>query len=314
VAAGLDDLERWLGDLLRRGLAALPAEGYGLWERPAARLVDAQARGLAHQLRQAGQLVGAAEGWPDRLLERLSSLHLLLEAYRRLDQLSAPLQADVRDLIGWNQSQEELLTDTGLVDRWLVVGQRSEREEQLRVRSSWLLGLTSRRVARLLDFAHGQQPFGELLVAGQTLQAELVFYPSAAPLRALIKQRQPSPPANALPGATTVLAAIAGYAAALARQPWLTTWPLVLAAVTPLPSEEGWAVRDAAGHQLPLVPRYQPGWTLLALSGGRPLDLFGEWDGTTLLPLGVWSEEGFHGLEAGGQPLAAMGGERGAVG
>ena len=33
-----------------------------------------------------------------------------------------------------------------------------------------------------------------------------------------------------------------------------------------------------------------------ALSAGQPLTLFGEWNGLTLLPLSVWSEEGFFSL------------------
>ena len=47
ITAGATELEQRLADLLRGGLAAAEQAGYGLWEETAARMVDAQAPGLA---------------------------------------------------------------------------------------------------------------------------------------------------------------------------------------------------------------------------------------------------------------------------
>jgi hypothetical protein len=87
VDAGMNDLARWLGDLARRGLAAARGEPYSFWEGPAARLVDAQAPGLARQVRELAGVCTTGDGWQDRLLERVGRLHLLVEGYRRLDSL-----------------------------------------------------------------------------------------------------------------------------------------------------------------------------------------------------------------------------------
>src|SRR5215470_17577820 len=82
IAAGLDELERWLGDLVRNGLAGLDAKPYAFWDAPGARLVDAQAPGLARRVRGLYGAVSIALGgnptWPERLLERLGLLHLLV--------------------------------------------------------------------------------------------------------------------------------------------------------------------------------------------------------------------------------------------
>src|SRR5687767_4858191 len=51
VAAGVEELRRWLADLVRRGLAEAQRESWDFWEQPAARMVDAQAPGLASRLR-----------------------------------------------------------------------------------------------------------------------------------------------------------------------------------------------------------------------------------------------------------------------
>ncbi|MEL7225911.1 MAG: hypothetical protein AAGL17_13920 [Cyanobacteria bacterium J06576_12] len=47
-----------------------------------------------------------------------------------------------------------------------------------------------------------------------------------------------------------------------------------------------------------IQPAFSQGWEILAMSGGRALAVFGEWNGETLLPLSVWSENKFMALEA----------------
>jgi hypothetical protein len=105
-------------------------------------------------------------------------------------------------------------------------------------------------------------------------------------------------PLREIPGAATIDDALATYAAAIAANPWIERRPMSLANVTPMPSRSAgdvvsWQLRDGDGAALPLGPRFDDGWTLLALSGGRPLAVFGEWDGEQLRPLGV-AADGSH--------------------
>jgi hypothetical protein len=84
-------------------------------------------------------------------------------------------------------------------------------------------------------------------------------------------------------------------AEALARQPWLDRFPCALRGVVPISAGDGFHVRDREGRALPLVRGDH--WKLVALSGGRPLDLAGEWDGGAFLPLGaaaggIWHRAG----------------------
>jgi len=309
VEAGLNELELWLGDLVRRGLASLAAESYAFWETPAARLVDAQAPGLARLVRELAGLPASGEGWQERLLERLGRLALAIEGYRRIDTLPPETQADLRAVIGWTQSQEQLLAGAGagagegsessVNDDWVVLGRRVSEEDRLRVQRLWLWGQQSRRPALLLSFAHGMQPFDLSLPPGSSLSAELTFFPGAFPLRALVRQRHSSPaPATALPGCATIAEAVAAHAAALTRNPWLETYPLSLQAVVPVARNGQWIARDSAGQRLPLAPGFGRGWHLLALGGGHPLSLFGEWDGDYLSPLSAFIGDQFHVLNS----------------
>ncbi|HEU5098430.1 MAG TPA: hypothetical protein VFU22_05395, partial [Roseiflexaceae bacterium] len=253
--------------------------------------------GLARQIRACAGIPASGEGWQARLLERLALLQLQIEGYRRIETLPAETQADIRTAIGWSQNQDEILASAGLRDRWLILGQRVEDEDNLRVQRTWLWGENENRPALLLAFAAPGQPLDRSLAPGTALDASLAYFRSAYPLRALIQQRHGQPePIGGWPGYTGLLAATQSYAAALAAVPWLERFPLVLQAVTPVKTGERWAIRDGEGHTLPLSPGFAHGWRLLALSGGQPLALFGEWNGTTLLPLGARAGEEFRSL------------------
>jgi hypothetical protein len=293
VAAGLRELDLWLRDLVRNGLATAQTQPPSFWERTAGRMVDAQAPGIARLIRELPGVIASGEHWQGRLLERLAKLHLLREGYQRLDSLPPETQADIRATIGWTVNQEALLQQSGVTDLWFVAGQRIEDEDRLRVQRTWLFGQQSGRAALVLQFAAPKQSFAQALPVGTLLAAELVFYPSAHPLRALLKDGHQ---VVELPGAGFPLKAEApaearaAYASALARQPWLELFPLVLAGVTPFVRQERWRVRDDESRVWPLAPRYPAGWELLALGGGHPLNLMAEWDGECLWPLAVVGE------------------------
>jgi hypothetical protein len=297
VAAGVAELGRWLRDLLRQGLAGAQSRPYSFWENMAARMIDAQAPGLARMVRALAGIPASGEGWQARLLERLALLHLLLEGYQRIETLPDETQADIRTAIGWPQNQDDLLGAAGLRDRWQILGQRVEDEDHLRVQRTWLWGETHARPALILAFAAPGQPLDRSLVPGTTLDAELVYFPGAYPLRALVQQRHgPPTPTIGAPGYADLADATAAYASALAVFTWLERFPMPLQAVTPTRIGERWTIRDGAGRALPLAAGFAHGWRLLALSGGRPLALFGEWNGTTLLPLSASAGEEFRTL------------------
>jgi hypothetical protein len=287
VRAGLQELAVWLEDLARRGLASAATQPPTFWEQAAARLVDAQAPGAARRIRRMARMAGNGPDWPDRMLEEIARLHLLVTGMEREAELDADLRSELRSQIGWTEKQRELLAMPGLRDRWLALGCREQTEDNLREQRLWLMGVKSGRPALVLDFAFGVLPFKLTLPTGVCISAELVFFPGAGRLRALIKEpyRAAVPP-NTMPAAHGSLReATAQYAAWLAANPWLERFPLALAAVIPSRTPEGWSIQDAAGDTIRLDAPDYAGWQLLALSGGHPIAVAGEWDGRMLCPL-----------------------------
>jgi hypothetical protein len=292
VQAGVEAFNLWLDDLIRNGLAQAGTQPARFWEQQAARLVDAQAPGLASRVRRLAAIPNASDDWPSRLLDELGKLALLTHAFGRIDELDPALRDDVRTAIGWTIERDEVIERGETVtDEWLVIGQRVVSEDRLRAQRTWLLGANSGRVALILQFAHGTAPFSEAFAPGTRFGADLAFFPSACPQRAIVRERHGSPVAirqdDACGLGNSIDAALAGWAEALARQPWIERISVVLRAVVPIIQEQGgWVVLDDTGQALTLDGG--PHWTLLAHSGGRPLDLTAEWDGQALAPLGVF--------------------------
>jgi hypothetical protein len=301
VRAGLDDLEQWLHDGIRQGLATAGQRPRAEWERVAARLVDAQAAGAARLVRELATVPDSGDGWPGRLLERMARLRLLVQAAKRMDALPEPVAADVRTALGWTARQEEVLAGPGERDTWTVLGVRGEMDDRLRVQRTWLRGEATGRTALLLAFAAAGQPMEPGPAPGTRFGAELVFYPGAHPLRALLRERTSAPePVTALPGCGSLDAALGEWSAALSRNPW-TERLAVSVLAPPLRDGDRWLLRDADGAALPLARAAdEAAWMLLAACGGRPVEVAAEWDGTSLVPLAAVAEGRYLVLPTGG--------------
>jgi hypothetical protein len=196
----------------------------------------------------------------------------------------------VRSRIGFTVRQADVLAKGQPVrDDWHVLARRDLEQDRIRVRRIWLRGRKTGRYALVLSFAAVGQSLDASLAVGAQADAELVFYPGAAPLRALVLARHAIFPGGAPPGGTAA-DLLAGYAAALAEDPWLDNWPAVLRAIPARSSTP--CVSDANGDALPLHPGAGDCWPLFALSGGAPLTVAGEWTPRGLWPLTAWDEDG----------------------
>lgn len=328
INAGVEELQRWLFDIVRQGLASWnDINAPQAFETLKARMVDAQAPGLARLLDQCNLLRydthprrTQGKPVPERLLEAFASLHLLLSAWQHRTSLPEAVQADLNTLIGIPQAKETVLAQPGVTDCWRILGQVQEADEadpRMLVQRLWLYGEGSGQYALLLDFAMQNAPGQHLPLyppVTAALEGEIAYYPGSQPQRALLKDAiTPLPPTGTttalpVPPFVTMAEALQQHAAAVARLPWLTCYPLALDKVIPVcdPEQNWWlldmsdsnsAADDTATAEttplrrtaLPLQLDSTQCWTLLAISAGQPLQCFGEWDGVMFHPLSAFA-------------------------
>ncbi|MFI6868710.1 DUF5691 domain-containing protein [Nocardia sp. NPDC050406] len=192
VTAGLADLDMWLADQIRTGLASAD-RSHTAFESVAARMVDAQAPGVALALRQLPRTAARAD-WPHRLLREYGRLHLLVTAHQRLDEIAPALRSSIRTHIGYPTTADAVRAEPAVRDHWMVLAARTGVDDGLYTRRVWLRGRATGRWALLLDHHYGSPSFPQDTPApGFQVDAELHYYPAAAPLRAVWGERYDAP-------------------------------------------------------------------------------------------------------------------------
>ncbi|MEC3916591.1 SWIM zinc finger family protein [Nocardia sp. CDC160] len=362
VGAGLSDLDTWLTDQVRTGLAQADRSPRA-FETVAARMVDAQAPAIAATLRRL-PLSTTHSDWPRLLLREYARLHLLATAHTRLDELPPELRASVRTHIGYPTPAESVRAEPAVRETWQVLGVRTTVEDALYTRRVWLRARGSGRWALLVDHHYGSPAFpNDTPAPGFQVDASVHYYPSATPLRAIWGERHQTPePFTTIPlpnathdaataydaapgplsdaagpmsdtsaqsdngavvpgpsgsaatsangvayenggpaaeigvGAHTppgsiatrpgsIAAALVEQARAVGADPFLRSWPVLLAEVVPVRGEKGWYVVESGGDALPISIAEGEPWRLLGLAGGHPVTLLGEWTVDGLVPV-----------------------------
>ncbi len=285
MSAGIDDFERWLHDVVRQGLASARRQPPTFWETAAARLVDAQLSGLADRVRAMGGDVHARPDWAPHLLAALGRWYLVVRAWRQRASLDTAAMGDLRAVIGWSRRSAEVLAGERVSDRWWVLGlSQDEDDNQLLSQRTWLYGEQTGEMVVVLDFAAAGAALKVPQVLGSVVDGEVALYPGSAPRRALFAgDEHKVTHGDGLPGATDVRDALAKAARWLAGNPWLSRIPLALRDMTVVPGDPPLLV-DRTGAAL-TVARETDIWHLLALSGGHPTPVFGEWAAERFRPL-----------------------------
>lgn len=298
VQKGIEQLDLWLNDLVRNGLGTLETQPSTFWEKQAAQMVDAQAPGLATSIRLLATIPNASANWPEKLLAQLGKLALLTHAYQRLDQLEPAMQESIRQLIGWNVKEDEVIAQgEHFTDTWLITGQVIDESDRGKTQRVWLLGKESRRTAYFQQFTPTNIPFSHHYPFGLQQPLELAYWTGVQAQRALLiehKGEYTSWSEDHLPGHATIEAFFDEVTTLLATFPWRERFLCSLCNVTPFYDQESqrWSIIDQQHQSLPL--RQGEHWLLFALAGGVPVDFVGEWNGEILTPIGALVNGSYH--------------------
>lgn len=284
IRDGLAELERWIEDRIRLGLAHPDTARPDTWERLAARLVDARAGALANRVRRVAAMVGSHASWHADVLAELGVLHLLAEGGRRTGTLPPDLAASVAMATGWQVRQADVLAGVPETDDWLVIGRSDTREDRIVVRRWWLRGLRSGRWAVVLAFAVQRDGLDEPFRVGTVVDADLFRYPGSS-LRVLVGRcADPGVRPSEVP-TRSVAEVVAEVGSLVAAEPWLErVGALVLAA--PSYRDGRWVLTDDTGS-VPLAGGDGRVAALLAASLGSDVAVAVEWTPAGFEPLAV---------------------------
>ena len=177
--AGVAELKLWLTDLIRIGILELPNRPPGYFNSMAERMVDAKAPGLSGWVKALKDLPYKEQHlWQERSLEIISKLFLLIQAAERLDQYEASEQKGIKGLLGWTYNQKELLADQANIsikDEWLILGSKSEQQDDLTIIRYWLYGLDTAKDALIIRFQNRFTAAEQIpLVAGTVIALSLI--------------------------------------------------------------------------------------------------------------------------------------------
>ena len=285
---GLDELENWLTDLFRQGLATLENHSHEYWDDLQSRMADASLTGISKRLRQLPLLM-SQEDWHEPLLAELGDIYLIVKGFRNIKNLPEPLQDDLLSLSGVNFKKADVLEGLSQSDYWLVAGQTIKQEEgNLTVRRTWFVGEATKQNVMVLDFAWGGT-FEASYKLGTVVEGEVAFYPSAYPQRVLFKNfTLADRPFDLHNGYSTFSAFATDYAKAIGQFPWLSHFPAFLKEVVPVPNslrDDTFVLVDSERKQLPTTADEELGWKMVAMNAGHPSSIFGVWDGHSFEPL-----------------------------
>ncbi|MEI7617685.1 MAG: SWIM zinc finger family protein [Actinomycetota bacterium] len=296
MRAGLQELDRWLADRIRAGLAAPELADISNWDLLAARLVDAQCGSLAGRVKRVAAKVGQHPQWHEDVLEELALMHVLAVGAQHTSSLPADLADGVHVATGLASAKDEVLAGVPTTAWWTVAGVSRTREDRITVQRTWLCASDASDPsgnitwAMLLSFGvFGAEATIEYNV-GTVLQADLHWYPGGIALRAIVGREHVEPaPSTVAPQSCSIADALSACGWALAQEPWLERYPMSIHAV-PAPLGNGrWALVDPTGS-VPLAAGFAATAELVCASGGLPIGIVGEWSADGFLPLTMWAD------------------------
>lgn len=289
VNDGLEELQLFIKDLVRNGILSIPEKGPQMFEHLAKRMVDAQAPGIATMLKGLAAINYYRDGWQSVFMDKLLRIYLVTEGFKRVDSLETTLQFDIRSMAGFNQSTDEVKQQEGIKDQWIVLGKQTSEEEQLIVQRNWLYGTNSKQYALVLGFHVRNQVPDITLTPGTCIDAELVFYKSRTPLRALIKKLEKTYTPTGLAGLKNWTEVTTLESKQFELLPFHEELPFLVEQVQLSYIEKQWFMADEKGALMKLNSTEDQLYKMLAMSGGKPFTAAVLEKETVCTPIGMWT-------------------------
>jgi len=223
-------------------------------------------------------------------MDQLSSIYMVIEGYKNGANLQDTIQQDIRTWIGFTQSQEELKEQAGITDTWVVLSKQTVEVDNITTERNWLYGTQSNQYALVLQFIVRGQGGQLTFTPGMFMQAELVFYSSVTPSRAIVKKQIATNSNNSFTAFNNWRQVNETETLLSMQMPIRNDRPFIIQKLKPVQYNNQWWLQDAEQQMMQLKNEQKTIWKLLSMSGGDAMDMVVIGKEDKYEPIGVWDK------------------------
>lgn len=295
IDSGIDELCIWLKDTVRNGIMTVPQNQYQFNQNITTRMVDAQASGLAAQLRKINNINFFKEGWQLALIKQLANIYFLCEAYKNKIAFDDNWQKEINSQIGWNIAKEDVLLQEAIQDNWLVVSKTFQEEGNLTTEKVYIFGLKSKKFALLLNFYAGNQLPHHLYSEGSCIDAEVCFYPGVNAQRAIVKQQNSVDLSfKNIEGYFLFEGILEQITENFALNPFVNSFPFIISSVEIIYENNKWYLKDKNNYAFELNNLEDECWKILSISRANSFTCFVIYQDMQLDLHSLWLDNKFY--------------------
>jgi hypothetical protein len=170
----------------------------------------------------------------------------------------------------------------------LVLCKQTFEVDTITTERNWLYGTQSNQYALVLQFIVRGQGGQLTFTPGMFIQAELIFYPSVTPLRAIVKRQIATNAVNKFSSFTNWQQVAETETTLSSKMPVRSERPFIIQQLKPVQYNNQWWLQDAEQKMMQLKNEHKTIWKLLSLSGGEALNMVVIGKEDKYEPVGVW--------------------------
>ena len=277
MRSGIEDLERWLYDVMAQGLANVAFSNQLFWENAAARFKDSKLSRISYGIREIADELSSKTINYNIIAQKIGEIALLVQVFKNIEKLEFEQQEELLNQIGRLLRKNDVIeSGKKLNDIWQVCGKSEHYNlDGLLERKVWLQGKKSGTSALLLDYLF-QGDFDIKFNVGDTFESDLYFYPSIFYQRALLNSNEIKLVASAYD--FKVFNNFESYLSSFAKKvkvnPWFSIDQAFVENLRPTILQDKVLLYDEKLSYLPIVKLSDKRlYKLLSISGGQPMTL-----------------------------------------
>ncbi|MBK7985718.1 MAG: SWIM zinc finger family protein [Ignavibacteria bacterium] len=189
VREGIVELKRWMKDLIRLGIQSVPQNQYVFCKNMKAKMIDAQAPGLARVLSELTEINMYEPNWEHVFLRKFSFLYILVSAYENSDNINVSWQEEIKIRLGYNFNRSDFDSTSLQRDILFTLSQTKEIiDVNLVSEKTWFYSCVNQSFYYLLQYYPVTQSVQEQFhVPGNTVDAQFFIYPGRNQQRIVIE-------------------------------------------------------------------------------------------------------------------------------